>query len=169
MKANKFIKGYNMVTNVKMQVTPDLSRRIQEIVFANGGSWCSKSKKIDYIEKEYLYLTDNSLSFGNVYSIFSMDRKKEISPYDFIASQGQQEWLPKFGEKVEVSDKANFKHTGTGIFKGYVPDSDYPFYTNSGAFRYCKPIEQTKTITIDGIDIEVSEESFEAFKAQFCK
>ena len=93
-----------MVTEVKMQVTPDLSRRVQEIVFKNGGSW-GKNTNIVYTDKPYLFIDRNKeLSYGENKDFFDKKYYKEISPYDFIASQGKQMWLPKYGEEALFSD-----------------------------------------------------------------
>ena len=50
-----------MKTNIKMRVTPEQSRKVQEICFENGFEWCTSGKKFQgfyewiYIGKKYMY------------------------------------------------------------------------------------------------------------------
>jgi len=163
-----------MIKNISMRVNPDLSRRVQEIVFKNGGKWMGDYTDIRNL-KEKILLVDE---YGMLayYSILELEMLKydidgeEISAYDFIASQGEQKWLPKYNEICEFSDDKNFRYYKALQFKRYNPEDTYPFEEADGnTFRYCRPLKQTKTITIDGKDIEVSSESFEALKEQLCK
>ena len=159
-----------MVTNVKMQVTPDLSQRIQEIAFANGITWINGDKKIMYTTSKYMYISkDKQMVHGTDEKIFTESHFKEISAYDFITSQGEQEWLPKYRELVEVSHDDKKWHKET--FRYYAPNNLHPFYTAKAAYKFCRPIQKPKTqvITINGIDIEISSENFEALKQQICK
>jgi len=121
-----------MITEVKMEVTPDLNKRIQEIVFANGGRRNPPTGDIRYLlincEKCIIY-TDKE---GFKRSYF-----KEVSAYDFIASQGEQEWLPKYNEEVMFSD--NEKDWHKKQFKSYLPDYSYPFITEGNIeWKFCK-------------------------------
>jgi len=129
-----------MITEIKMEVTPDLSTRIQEIVFANGGSWGFKGTEIKYLSSKYLYIEKKgNLAYGEDKNNFKKDGYKEISPYDFITSQGQQEWLPKYGEEAMFSD--NEKDWHKRKFKSYLPDYSYPFIIEGNIeWKYCKPI-----------------------------
>ena len=164
-----------MVTNVKMQVTPDLSQRVQEIVFANGGSWLNEPlTEISYLTAPYIYLDCNKqLIHGTLITTYEKHTFKEISAYDFIASHGEQDWLPKYGELVEFSDNKNFDNSYTAAFYYYKPNCAKPYYgIDTYVFdAYCRPIQktQTKIINIDGVNIELSSESFEALKQQLCK
>ena len=162
-----------MVTNVKMQVTPDLSQRVQEIVFANKGSWLNEPVvEISYLTAPYIYLDCNKqLIHGTLITTYEKHTFKEISAYDFIASQGEQERLPKYGELAEFSDSLEFNDSCIETFCYYTPDNRYPFYTAKAAYKFYRPIQKpkTKTITIDGKNIEISLESFEDLKQQLCK
>ena len=163
-----------MVTKVKMEVTPDLSRRVQEIVFNNGGKWKAGNVNINNTLFPYLYLDENKLlTFESKYckEDFKKCEFEEISAYDFIASQGEQKWLPQFGERVEFSD--NGKRWYKEHFISYTPhclNEILPYRTLEGSFfEYCRPIKQTKTIIINGKNIEISKESFESLKEQLLK
>lgn len=160
-----------MITNVKMHVTPDLSQRVQEIVFAHGGGWLEELEaKIKYLTAPYIYLDCNKqLTYGTLLSTYKTHDFKEISAYDFIASQGQQEWLPKYGEKVLLSDD-NVHWKGPLEFITYLPNSLHCFMTRPGSsYTWCKLVPKPKIITIDGIDIEINAENFEVLKQQICK
>jgi hypothetical protein len=169
-----------MITKVKMVVTPELSERVQEIVFKNGGGWYDVNstlinKQVENTEHPYLFIDKNKwLGFAKVddTAFFKAFDYIKVSPYDFIASQGEQAWLPKYGEKAEFSvykDEVWIKST----FAYYEPKSNEPFHSDSGiGYAYCRPInqtKQTKIITINGKDIEISEECFKNLKEQLLK
>lgn len=154
-----------------MEVTPDLSQRVQEIVFANEGSWLYEPvMEISYLTAPYIYLDCNKqLIYGTLITTYEEHTFQEISAYDFITSQGEQKWLPKYRELVEVSHDDKKWHKET--FRYYAPNNRYPFYTAKAAYKFCRPIQKPKTqvITINGTDIEISSENFEALKQQLCK
>jgi len=133
-----------MVTEVKMEVTPDLSSRIQEIVFANGGDWGCEGVEINHVSSKYLYIEKKGkLGYGDDKSCFEEHKFKEVSPYDFIASQGQQEWLPKYYEEALFSD--NGKDWYKENFINYTPCYTYPFSVLDGdiTYKFCKKIPKT--------------------------
>ena len=155
-----------MITEIKMEVTEDLSKRVQEIILAKGGGeWESGGIKITNTNKRYLYLTeDKVLLYGNKSSYFKAHKYKEVSPYDFIVSQGEQEKLPRYGEICEFSDYEDFQKAVLRKFAGYMLHNDHVYVTLGGpTYRYCRPAK-TKTIVIDGEKIEVSIKEFESFK-----
>jgi len=156
-----------MVTGIKMEVTPDLSERVQEIVFKNGGFWVGGEKNVSNIEQKYIHIyADKNMQFGNSRVSFGQHDNEEISPYDFIASQGQQKWLPKIGDEAEFGTCGENWHTGT--FNYYLTKEVVnPFFSSIGNAKYCRPIQKKCIISIDGKDIEVSQESYESFKKQF--
>ena len=131
-----------MITEVKMQVTPDLSKRVQEIVFSNGGCWSGidlSTKVYDVDNIQYLFIDRNKMMaiIKDSYAL-NIISFKEISAYDFIASNGEQEWLPKYNEQALFSDDE--KSWKKVKFLLYYTSSSYPFRTNSSTFRYCKPL-----------------------------
>jgi len=136
-----------MITNVKMIVTPELSERVQEIVFANGGEWNSSGTKVKNTETKYLYINANkSLEFGSDDNNFNKGKEKEISTYAFVATNGMESWLPKYDEIAlfECSDKII-----EAKFIKYDIKSEYPFITTAGAFQKCLKISDTKTSFMD--------------------
>jgi len=153
-----------MITGIKMEVTEELSERVQKIVFGNGGKWVTGEAEILTGER-YLYLNeDRELLVGNKSSYFKAHKYKEVSPYDFIVSQGEQEKLPRYGEICEFSDYEDFQKAVLRKFAGYMLHNDHVYVTLGGpTYRYCRPAK-TKTIVIDGEKIEVSIKEFESFK-----
>lgn len=135
-----------MVTEVKMEVTPYLSKRVQEIVINNDGGW-NCSRKIQHTQKRYLYIDKYKfLKCGEDKTIFKTDKFEEIAAYDFIASNGEQEWLPKYKEEALFSE--------TGIdwkkakFIRYIIGCKNPFITyNTCNYKYCKPLQQIVAFT----------------------
>ena len=156
-----------MITGIKMEVTEELSERVQKIVFGNGGKWVTGEAEILTGER-YLYLNeDRELLVGNKSSYFKAHKHKEVSAYDFIASQGEQGWLPNYGEVCEFSCDEDFQDVHTEKFASYMPRNDYCYLTtNEHVYKYCRPINLTKTITIKGKEIELSIEDLEDLKQQ---
>jgi len=132
-----------MVCNVKMEVTPDLSERVQEIVFENSGSWdpINLSTNINNTEYKYLFINKNKfLICSNKKEILKDDGFKEISAYDFIVSRGKLEWLPKYGEKALFSN--NGEKWAEDVFMFYSPTYDFPYETQITNYKYCKSLSK---------------------------
>jgi len=130
-----------MIIKIKMEATPDLSKRVQEIVFTNGGKWYYKDYSIEnYVNKKFIYINSEKSIWGdNDKEKFKLHRFEEISPYDFIASQGEQKWLPKYGEKA-LFDKYNEEEWVEDYFWHYRPKYIYPFVCSNISYKNCKPL-----------------------------
>ena len=143
-----------MITRIKMEVTQDLSERVQQIVFDNGGKWRGEKAKIIHTDEKYLYLNENkglSHSYSDDPLFYEQHKYKEVSALDFISSQGEQGWLPDYGEMCEFSDDEYFQGVYTEKFKCYMPHGMYNYLATDGHFyKYCRPIK-TKKITIRGL------------------
>jgi len=127
-----------MITSVKMAVTPELSEKVQEVVFMNGGKWCSGKIEIHNTKAKYLYIyEDKLLGFGNDDNSFNEDSGKEVSAYAFIATDGMESWLPKYNEVALFKCGNEFIKAE---FIKYNTRSEYPFITTSGAFQECLKI-----------------------------
>jgi len=163
-----------MITYIKMKVTPDLSRRIQEIIFANGGSWSSGHTDISDINMKYLYIGVNkTISMGSVLACFNEAREEEILAYDFIASQGQQKWLPRYGEEVYMwdYDKESKKKV---LFITYYPNSTFGYISIDGdRYKNCVPIQDKEisftTTSGKKVEVKISEEEMLKLKSQICE
>jgi len=136
-----------MITNVKMEVTPELSKRVQKIVFANGGKWGLNHKKIKNTFFKYLYIDKNKkLLYGEDKSCFKKNKFKKVDVYAFIASQGEQEWLSKYSKETIFSDDEKNWHEK--LFKSYSPTSSYPFTTKENInYKCCKSLPKTISFT----------------------
>lgn len=82
-------------------------------------------------------------------------------------------WIPKVGEEIELQS-----HTDSVIWRaeryfiGYTKMDQFVYETDQGmifaAPRYkMRQLKSTKTITIDGTDVEISNESFDKLKEFF--
>ncbi len=79
--------------DVKIQVTPEESKLIQEICFKNGVTWRDGSKNVDLIDKPYLYIFDNKvMGFGSNQSYFNTSSELEIKATDFILTEGTMDF-----------------------------------------------------------------------------
>lgn len=82
LKEDKMIKQ-----NIKMRVTPDQSRKIQEICFANGIYWIVSGKGIKYTDKLFLEI-EETLSYAEDEHLFNTRHSKEIDADLFIRTNG---------------------------------------------------------------------------------
>ena len=51
-------------TGIKLQVTPEQSKQVQEICFANGISWNNRIYEVQHLTREYLFIKD-IISWGD--------------------------------------------------------------------------------------------------------
>jgi len=87
-----------------------------------------------------LNLAIKGLSGNDEYS-FKSSSFKEVSAYDFIASQGEQEWIPKHEEEALFSKDNNSWKVFS--FLRYLIGSSNPFVVmNSSNYKYCKPLSK---------------------------
>jgi hypothetical protein len=151
-----------MVTEVKMEVNFNklLIKRIKEIC---GIIQCSE---LNETNKYLLIKKDGRLCAIDDDKIFTESSFKAVDPIDFIISNGEQEWLPKVGEEVEMCNDG--KEWLKLTYLGYIPTIGFrPKY--GGFFKYCRPIQVKNIITIGGQDIEVSKEFLKSLKEQLTK
>lgn len=108
--------------DVKIQVTPEESKLIQEICFKNGVTWRDGSKNVDLIDKPYLYIFDNKvMGFGSNQSYFNTSPELEIKATDFILTDGTMDFR-KHNTKKYTHDK---------ILEIIEPTSSSLFFINS--------------------------------------
>ena len=75
-----------MIKNIKLKVTPEQSRKVQEICFNKGIFWGTTRDTISYTDAPYLYITNGrSLTYGHIYPI---DRREEMDANLFIQTNG---------------------------------------------------------------------------------
>lgn len=77
----------------KMEVTPEQSRQVQEIVFRNGGRWKSGLDTVQYEDAPFLYFNDNTLQKDEKRSrnFFEGFRLPLITFADFMSRYGGAE------------------------------------------------------------------------------
>ena len=73
LKEDKVIKQ-----NIKMRVTPEQSKKVQEICFYNGVFWPGNKNTIQSENQKYLYINDGHITFGDTYEYFEKYDAKEI-------------------------------------------------------------------------------------------
>ncbi len=78
-----------MTENIKLKVTPEQSRKVQEICFSKGIVWGATGNSVCYTDAPYLYTTDGrSLTYGRDYHLFTTDRSKKMDANLFIQTNG---------------------------------------------------------------------------------
>ena len=98
-------------TNIKMRVTPEQSKRVQEICFENGIEWAFYSNEIqDSLEEKYLYIRD-FIKFGKEESAFIECMLEEIDADLFIRTNGacnelEETYLTKYASQPKDLESA---------------------------------------------------------------
>ena len=77
-----------MIKNIKLKVTPEQSRKVQEICFSKGIVW-GAGDTVSYINAPYLYITEGRfLTYGHDYHFFLTNRREEMDANLFIQTNG---------------------------------------------------------------------------------
>jgi hypothetical protein len=90
-----------MKTGIKMRVTPEQSRKVQEIVVANGGCWLDGTTMEQYTDVPYLYIKNGWITYGYENDTFCEDKNIEVDPELFIRTNGTCE-LPERDENGQI-------------------------------------------------------------------
>ena len=78
-----------MIKNIKLRVTPEQSRKVQEICFSKGIVWGATGDRVSYTDAPILYITDGRiLTYGHDYHFFTTNRREEMDANLFIQSNG---------------------------------------------------------------------------------
>ena len=78
-----------MIKDIKLKVTPEQSRKVQEICFSKGIVWGSTGNIVSCTTAPYLYITDGRcLTYGHEYHFFTTDKREEMDANLFIQSNG---------------------------------------------------------------------------------
>ena len=95
-------------TGIKMVVSPEQSRKVQEICFENDIEWASGTY-IKYIDKPFLYINDSYLlGCGKDFHLFYRDKNEEVSAELFIRTNGtcvESETLTENNNKGEQMEE----------------------------------------------------------------
>ena len=111
-------------TNIKMRVTPEESKQVQEICFANGIFFSVAHDKISYTEAEYLFIEHDKIWYRD-YSDHNIGTETEgyteVDADLFIRTNGTCE------ESIDIVDNSSNNKSKEDMFKQYgfeVPDFD---------------------------------------------
>lgn len=75
--------------NIKIRVTPEQSKKVQEICFKNGINWASGDKEICFINEPFLYIDKRRVfTYGNNESFFKKHKSEEVDADLFIRTNG---------------------------------------------------------------------------------
>mgnify|MGYP006961427525 FL=1 len=78
-----------MIKNIKLKVTPEQSRKVQEICFSKGIVWRVAGDVVSYTDAPYLYITnERSLTYGHEYHFFTTNKREEMDANLFIQTNG---------------------------------------------------------------------------------
>ena len=78
-----------MIKNIKLRVTPEQSRKVQEICFSKGIPWGATGYTVSFTTAPYLYITGGmALTYGHDYHSFLTDRREEMDANLFIQTNG---------------------------------------------------------------------------------
>lgn len=116
--------------DVRIQVTPEESKLIQEICFKNGVTWRGGTKNVDLIDKPHLYIyTNKVMEFGSNQLYFDTSSELEIKASDFILTHGTMDFekynIRKYthGKSFEIieltSSNAGFINSLNKIYEKY--------------------------------------------------
>ena len=74
-----------MIKNIKLRVTPEQSRKVQEICFSKGIVWGAAGDTVSYTDAPYLYITDGRIiTYERDYHLFTTNRREEMDANLFI-------------------------------------------------------------------------------------
>ena len=77
-----------MIKNIKLKVTPEQSRKVQEICFSKGIVW-GTGTSVQYTEAPYLYIEGGRcLTYGLEYEFYKNNKREEMDANLFIQTNG---------------------------------------------------------------------------------
>ena len=74
-------------TNIKMRVTPEESKQVQEICFANRITWNTGYFEVKHLNKKYLYIAE-AITWGNIEAVYNEKNLEEVDASFFIRTNG---------------------------------------------------------------------------------
>ena len=78
-----------MIKNIKLKVTPEQSRKVQEICFSKEIPWGATGCTVSYTTAPHLYIAGGrALTYGHDYHSFLIDRREEMDANLFIQTNG---------------------------------------------------------------------------------
>lgn len=113
-----------MKINIKLRVTPEQSKAVQKICFANGIDWIAGENKISYTIAEYLFIESNRIWYRGITDHtkgIETEGYTEVDADLFIRTNGTCE------ESINIVDNSSNNKSKEDMFKQYgfeVPDFD---------------------------------------------
>ena len=78
-----------MIKNIKLKVTPEQSRKVQEICFSKGVGWGGAGTSVQYTEAPYLYTEcGRCLTYGHRRNFYENNEREEMDANLFIQTNG---------------------------------------------------------------------------------
>lgn len=135
--------------NIKMRVTPEQSKQVQEICFGLGIYWAygGATSKVSYLETPYIYIGRGKLYKTISISEYSYSPWLEVSADDFIKTKGftenmtqevkqesltesqiedlEQLGIDKVGLRKETAEEIKQENTSKNNFKEYGFEADF--------------------------------------------
>ena len=74
--------------NIKMVVTPEESKQVQEICFANGITWNTGYFEVQHLHSKYLFINKVCLTYCDTKEFFKDKGNEEVSANLFIKTKG---------------------------------------------------------------------------------
>ncbi len=84
-----------MKTNIKMRVTPEQSKSVQEICFENSIYWWSGRKIVIHLDCPFLFIGKNNITQSENESFYIGEKEEEIDADLFIRTNGTCEEIQK--------------------------------------------------------------------------
>ena len=143
------IKGLDKKENIKMRVTPEQSKQVQEICFRLGIYWAygGATSKVSYLETPYIYVGRGKLYKTINISEYSYSPWLEVSAEEFIKTKGftenmtqevkqesltesqiedlEQLGIDKVGLRKETTEETKQENTSKNNFKEYGLEADF--------------------------------------------
>lgn len=113
-----------MKTNIKLRVTPEQSKAVQKICFANGIEWLTFNSSVAFTDKEYLFIDSNRIWYRGIANHDSGIKTVGYTEVDtdlFIRTNGTCE------ESIDIVDNLSNNKSKEDMFKQYgfeIPNFD---------------------------------------------
>ena len=147
--------------NIKMMVTPEQSKQVQEICFANRVGWNGGIFEVQHLHSKYLFINKAYLTYCDTEEFFKEKGNEEVEASFFIKTQGtcveetpEQELKQNINkeeimEKNEVTRYADVKEylIAKGLYERVLEiDWDYKIHPElfSDLFTWCETEEGIK-------------------------
>ena len=78
-----------MIKNIRLKVTPEQSRKVQEICFSKGIPWGATGYTVSFTTAPYLYITGGRIiTYGLEYEFYKNNKREEMDANLFIQTNG---------------------------------------------------------------------------------